>query len=126
MNKKNDNRESNKPKKQKLIYDHIYDKETVNSRVLMTINSLTRQNKRVISPIDICIIIYNVDITSFYYERDFTGYPQYEINMLISDWLDENYYIEWLLCCAAIDDLLIKSILTYNSNGSLVVLKSSH
>lgn len=129
MNKNNNNHKSHDSnyKNQRLLYNHYYDRETINTKALILIEGISKDEKRYqkysVTPVDLCILMYDIDILDFFNLYDVAGLSKDMIDIEMSTWLNEKHFLPWVLTCASIDELLEKEKIIYDRKGSLILNK---
>ena len=112
----------------KKNYDYMYDREIINQRAIMIFhlfNSLNRKNKnKDLSPGDLCLTLYpQINLIKFLDTIIEENITRDELSMSLGFWLQENYFIFWILTCECIDELLEKDMIRYNQYGYLELKK---
>lgn len=125
MNDDNCNSKDNYFDGKKMYFDHLYDREQVNTRLLILMSMLS-DAQNLVTVTDICIVMYDIDVSWFYLENDTRGLKHAKIELLMSSWLAKNKTIEWILTCAAVDDLIRQDALMINERGALETIKNNN
>ena len=116
-------------KKMSNRFDYMYKRELINRRALMFFSifeNVSYNNTAELTVPDLCIGLYSDCIDPFKFissiaDQEYTS--DEDVTMKMAKWLEENYYIFWLLTCECVDDLLKRGKVKYNEKGYLCLVK---
>lgn len=107
-------------------YDYMFDRELINQRAIMIFHlfETLKSSAKDMSPGDLCLSLYpQIDLIKFLDTIAEENISREELSMKLGFWLEENYFIFWLLACECVDDLLAKNLIKYNKSGYLELKK---
>jgi hypothetical protein len=110
----------------KKNYDYMFDRELINQRAIMIFHLFKslKSTTKDMSPGDLCLSLYpQIDLIKFLDTIAEEDISREELSMRLGFWLQDNYFIFWLLTCECVDDLLFRNLVKYNKTGYLELSK---
>lgn len=105
----------------------MFDKEILMNKTLMLLHAFESMNtSQKVSEIDVCLALYpQISFIEMLSNVPTVGKTAEEFAQGVETWLKERYFIQWLLTCEAIDDLIKQKFLKKKKDGSLILSKNN-